>query len=241
MNEQLIERLKKLLALSGNNSSQAEAEAAMQKAQALAIENGIDLALIGDSQVENETEIIREEMEFGKRLPTVSNFVSTILISFFNVRIILSGGRNNGRRLIFIGKREDVQTAKYVYTWLSETMVRCWHNYYERTVGATLDHKQSYLLGFYTGLEVKLEMNRQAVEANKLTNDADKNKYALACVNLSEKIQNFIDNEFDSLRTLPNKRVSVEASSYASGHIAGSNCNIAKGAVGTGRVAGFLS
>ncbi len=75
MNDKIIERLKKLLALAGNNPSQAEAEAAMAKAQAVAIEHGIDLAMLGDSQAESETEIIRDEMEFGQRLPTVNNYI----------------------------------------------------------------------------------------------------------------------------------------------------------------------
>jgi hypothetical protein len=241
MNDQLIEKLKKLLALSGNNPSIAEAEAAMQKAQAIALEHGIDLALIGESQAESEAEIIRDEMEFGKRLPTVNNYVSNILISFFNVRLISTGGRNNGRSLIFVGKRDAVQTAKYVYTWLADTMVRCWHNYYHNTHGALLDHKQSYLVGFYRGLNAKLEMNQHKVESAKLTNDADKNKYAVACVNLKEKIQDFIDEEFGKLGKPPNKKVTMDAASYASGHVAGSNCNIAKGGLAGGRVAGYLS
>ena len=53
MNDALIQKLKKLLALAGNNPSQQEAEAALSKAQALAIENGIDLALVGSNEQED--------------------------------------------------------------------------------------------------------------------------------------------------------------------------------------------
>jgi hypothetical protein len=77
MNDALISKLKKLLALAGNNPSQEEAEAALSKAQALAIENGIDLALIGSN--EDEEAIVRENMEFGQRLPTVNVYVSNVL------------------------------------------------------------------------------------------------------------------------------------------------------------------
>jgi hypothetical protein len=229
MNDKIIERLKKLLALAGNNPSQAEAEAAMAKAQAVAIEHGIDLALIGESQEENETEIIRDEMEFGQRLPTVNNYVCNVLISFFNVKIITSGGRGNGRKLIFIGKRDDINTSKYIYSWLAETMVRCWHSYYSNTSGIALSHKQSYLLGFYNGLANKLNANKRGVEADKLTNEADKNKYAVAVVNLQKKIQDFIDNEFDSLRQPPAKKITMNSGSYSRGVADGNSCNIAKG------------
>lgn len=240
MNDKIIERLKKLLALAGNNPSQAEAEAAMAKAQAVAIEHGIDLAMIGDSQAENETEIIRDEMEFGQRLPTVNNYVANILIKFFNVKIITSGGRNNGRKLIFVGKRDDIHTAKYIYTWLAETMVRCWHSYYKTAVGIPLSHKQSYLLGFYNGLATKMEANKRSVEADKLKTDADKNKYAVAVVNLQKKIQDFIDNEFDNLRKAPAKKIEMNAGSYSRGMVDGSNCNIAKGGIGN-RAVGQLA
>jgi hypothetical protein len=241
MNDAIINRLKKLLALAGNNPSQAEAEAAMAKAQAVAIEHGIDLAMLGESQAENETEIIRDEMEFGQRLPTVNNYVSNILISFFNVKLITSGGRNIGRKLIFIGKRDDIQTAKYIYTWLAETMVRCWHNYYHTASGVALSHKQSYLLGFYNGLESKLELNRRTVESAKLTNDADKSKYAVAVVNLQKKIQDFIENEFDNLRNAPAKRISMNAGSYSRGVADGNSCNIAKGGLNGSRAVGQLT
>jgi hypothetical protein len=240
MNDKIIERLKKLLALAGNNPSQAEAEAALSKAQAVAIEHGIDLAMLGESQAENETEIIRDEMEFGQRLPTVNNYVCNVLIGFFNVKIILSGGRNNGRKLIFVGKRDDIQTAKYIYTWLAETMVRCWHSYYKNASGIALSHKQSYLLGFYNGLSNKLQVNKRSVEADRLKTDDDKNKYAVAVVNLQKKIQDFIDNEFDNLRNGAKKKIQMNADSYSRGITDGANCNIAKGGIGN-RAVGQLA
>lgn len=240
MNDKIIERLKKLLALAGNNPSQAEAEAALSKAQAVAIEHGIDLAMLGESQAENETEIIRDEMEFGQRLPTVNSYVCNVLIGFFNVKIILSGGRNNGRKLIFVGKRDDIQTAKYIYTWLAETMVRCWHSYYKNSSGIALSHKQSYLLGFYNGLSNKLQVNKRSVEADRLKTNDDKNKYAVAVVNLQKKIQDFIDNEFDNLRKGAKKKIEMNADSYSRGITDGANCNIAKGGIGN-RAVGQLT
>ena len=236
MNDALILKLKKLLALAGNNPSQGEAEAALAKAQSLAIENGIDLALIGSS--EDEEDIVRENMEFGQRLPTVNVYISNVLTKFFNVRIITSGGRSGGRKLIFIGKQSDINTAKYVYTWLSETMVRCWHNYYKaNTHVINLSHKQSYLFGFYNGLISKLESNKKTVESDKLKTTEEQNKYAVAVVNLQKKIQDFIDNEFENLRSGATKRISMNNDSYSRGLTDGINCNIAKGGIGNRAVA----
>jgi hypothetical protein len=236
MNDALISKLKKLLALAGNNPSQQEAEAALSKAQALAIENGIDLALIGSN--EDEEAIVRENMEFGQRLPTVNVYVTNVLNKFFNVRIITSGGRYGGRKLIFIGKQSDINTAKYVYTWLSETMVRCWHNYYKaNSYTVNIKHKQSYLFGFYNGLISKLESNKKSVESDKLKTEEQKNKYSVAVVNLEKKIQTFIDNEFTNLRSGVTKRISMNKDSYSRGLTDGINCNIAKGGIGNRAVA----
>jgi len=238
MNDTLINKLKKLLALAGNNPSQQEAEAALAKAQSLAIENGIDLALIGSN--EQEDDIVQDEMEFGGRLPTVNVYITNVLTQFFNVRIITSGGRNSGRKLIFVGKQSDINTAKYVYGWLSDTMVRCWHNYYKNN-DVALSHKQSYLFGFYNGLVNKLDVNKYRVEKEKLKTTEDKSKYAVATVNLEKKIQSFIDDEFPNLRSSATKRISVDTNSYNRGVNDGFVCNIAKGGIDNTHVVGQLA
>ena len=236
MNDALIQKLKKLLALAGNNPSQQEAEAALSKAQALAIENGIDLALIGSN--EQEENVTREDMEFGKRLPTVNNYITNVLTKFFNVRIITSGGRYGGRKLIFIGKQSDINTAKYVYTWLSDTMVNCWHNYYNvNSSTVSISHKQSYLFGFYNGLVSKLDANKVSVEKEKLKTVDEQNKYSIVVVNLQKKIQSFIEDEFPKLRTGATKRISMDSNSYNNGLKDGIICNIAKGGIGNRAVA----
>lgn len=238
MNDALIQKLKKLLALAGNNPSQQEAEAALSKAQSLAIENGIDLALIGSN--EQEDNVVREDMEFGKRLPTVNVYITNVLTKFFNVRIISTGSRYGGRKLIFVGKQSDINTAKYVYTWLSDTMVRCWHSYYKKN-DVDLNNKQSYLFGFYNGLVSKLEANKISVEKERLKTVDDQNKYAIATVNLSKKIQSFIDDEFPSLRTGATKRIAMDSNSYNSGLKDGINCNIVKGGISGNRAVAQLA
>lgn len=239
MNDKLIEKLRKLLALAGNNPSQSEAELAMSKAQEMALEHGIDLALIGQAPDEDDV-IIEERIEMGQRLPTTNTFVTNILTKFFNVRIILSGSRVSGRRLVFVGKKESIDTAKYIYSWLGETMVRCWRTYYDNTPGINLADKQSYLFGFYNGLVGKLNRNRNEIESSKLTNDGDRNKYAVACVNLSQRIQSFIDENFDGIRKTATKSIAINAASYSKGIMDGNACNIAKGGIDN-RVVGMIA
>lgn len=228
MNDALITKLKKLLTLAGNNPSQHEAEAAMTKAQALALENGIDLALIGTLDTD-DNKVLMEGMSFGQRLPTVNNYVVNILMEFFNIKIVFTGNRDLGRGLLFIGKRDDIHTAKYVYRWLADTMVRCWHTYYNMGSGVKLAQKQSYLYGFYHGLTLKLKSNKQSVFDTKLQDDDSRQKYALACVNLEQRMTDFINQEFGNIKKNQTKKISMDSTSYSKGVNDGSTCNIAKG------------
>lgn len=230
MNDILIEKLRKLLAL-GTSSNPHEAELAMQKAQEIALANDINLALVRDASEPENEEILKEYVQMGQRLPTVNNFVTNILIDYFNVRIITSGERRNGRSIVFIGTKDSIATARFVYNYLCDTMVRCWHVYYKNTPNVELSHKQSYCLGFYRGLSDKLAANRKTVESEKLTSDSDKNKWAIACVDLKAKMQDFIDSEFSNLRNAPKKSIQLNNQSYSSGLTDGKNCNIVKGVI----------
>jgi len=232
MNTTLINKLQKLLALAGNNPSQAEAEAAMLKAQSIAMEHGIDLALIGNVSESESESIIQEILEMGQRLPTVNTYVSNILTKFFDVKIILGGSRFSGRMLIFVGTTNSISVAKYIYSWLSETMVRCWKSYYSNNKQTiTLDHKQSYLFGFYNGLCDKLRQAQLQTESVKLKTEEHKNNYAIIRRSMETKLENFISKSFPELKHTSTKKIQVNQNSYASGFKDGTNCNISKGSI----------
>lgn len=240
MNEKLdktIDRIRKLLALAGNNDSQAQAEAALAKAQEIAIANGIDLGKIaGESSPEakQDAEITCEYINYGQRLPTVSTYVNSILTTFFNVRIVLYGNRESGRGILFAGRRSDIETAKYISTWLSDTMVRCWHRYYEQGEhrGVKQAHKQSYLNGFHAGLFAKLNANKTTVENNLLPDANSRNQYALAVVNKEKAVDNMIGKLFPKLRKAPTRTIQHNSAAEFAGYREGQNCNIVKGGLG---------
>lgn len=229
MDNQIVDKITKLLAKANGNITQAEAQLYMEKAQELALKNEIDISSLKNSNA-NESVIINESLTFGKRLPTVNAYVVNILENFFNIRIITSGIRATNRTLHFIGKTADIETSKYVYTWLSETMVRCWKNYYESNSGVQLSQKQSYLMGFYYGLDAKLKKNKNDIISSQ-TSEVQSN-YALAVVNTEARMKKVIEKFFPKLKKAISKTVSVEPSSYYKGIIDGNKCNISKGGIG---------
>ena len=104
----ILDTLKKLIRLSSNNSNQHEAEAAMLKAQQIAIQNNIDIASVSINEETKGKEYLKETKDMGQRLPICHKFTSTLICKYFNVAIILCGGRNSGRTVNFIGTSENV-------------------------------------------------------------------------------------------------------------------------------------
>ena len=229
MDNQIVDKITKLLAKANGNITQAEAQLYMEKAQEIALRNEIDISSLKNLNM-NESEIIRESLTFGKRLPTVNTYVVIILENFFNVRIVTSGRRETNRSVHLIGKTADIETSKYVYAWLSETMIRCWKNYYDSTPGAQLAQKQSYLAGFHTGLNAKLDKNKQDIISSQI--QEVQTNYALAVVNTETRMENAMGKFFPKLKKAISKTVNVDAISYYKGIIDGNECNISKGGIG---------
>jgi len=234
MDNQIVDKITKLLAKANGNISEAEAQLFMAKAQELALRNDIEISSLKNLN-SNENEIIKETLQFGKRLPTVSVYVTSILQNFFNVRVLTYGRRETNRTLYFIGNCADIETAKYVYTWLSETMVRCWKKYYE-TPGTQLSQKQSYLIGFYEGLSTKLTANKNRIVSEQ--SPETQSKYAVVVANKATLIENAIEKFFPKVKVkTATKTVPVETVSYYKGIIDGNNCEISKGGIGGKAVA----
>jgi len=157
-----------------------------------------------------------------------------ILVKFFNVRILLYGDRQNGRGILFVGRRSDITTAKYIHDWLSDKMVACWHAYYSANEhrGVKLAHKQSYLNGFYSGLMNKLAANQSTVESNLLPDADSRSQYALAVVNNQKAIDSHIEKTIGKVRKALAKTINIEGRSHAAGYYEGERCNIVKGGLG---------
>lgn len=164
MNEKLIDKLRKLLRL-GTSSNQHEAELAMQKALEIAQAHGIELSNI--SVEVNQSDIGEDSIQFGQRMPIVSEYVFSILQLFFNVKVIQTGNRLYGRQVILVGSQDHIYTAKYIYDFLADAMDRSWKSYYSVRYGIGLAERKNYFLGFYNGLKHKLdEQKRQTEEQN---------------------------------------------------------------------------
>lgn len=233
MNQNIVDKIRKLLNLGNRGGTQAEAELAMAKAQELAILNNINLSAI---KMNEEVEQYEEKYikEGGRRKSVTQKFVTWILQNHFNVTVIYRGAN-----VIVIGKTSDCQIAEYVQGFLSREMMNLWAEYKRRT-NAPVSARNSFIYGVYVGLNKKLVESKSKVENDKFKEIADlqgydeaekiKGNYQLAVIDSSKERENAVKKFCPRLRHV---NTSVGRTHFgdavSSGRIAGSNINLRKG------------
>jgi len=209
ISDSLVEKIKGLLRLS-TSQNQHEAELAMQKAKALAVKYEIDLVSIdafNDNAPKNEP-ITRESIEAGKRLSVSQHHISRLLIDYFNVKVIYSGGRWGGKQITFIGRGRDIEIASYLNDYLNQEFLRLWRKYYDENEknGVTISHRAGFIYGLAQGLGGKLaESQTQTEQESFAASPAEKVQkikecYALAIVNHKKNLEDKVAEFYPHLR-----------------------------------------
>jgi hypothetical protein len=204
MNEQVLNKLKKLLSLTVS-ANPHEAELALEKATAIAAQAGIDLALIDVKQEQApKIELVKESVSLGNRLPTVQKYINWILMNHFNVRLIISGSRNGGRSISILGDKVDVEFAKHVNGFLSEDMQRRW-DYYKASNNLSIKHKQTFLYNLYRGLNDKLHKAKEQAVTERFNQipaeqkESAQNKYSLVIKTKTDLVNDFVAKNYPRL------------------------------------------
>lgn len=170
-NQKVIDKIKKLLALSENNPSEQEAESAMLTAQRLMAEHGIVIDDVKQAVV-GESEVISGHTEFMARMPWWHRaLVKVIAPNFkcdYTIHSLRKNGRLAGRAARFFGHPEDVEICKTVYCyavrqagWLADVYAR---EYKRRSnVSSVNGIKNDFLNGFICGIRDKF---KEQIEKN---------------------------------------------------------------------------
>lgn len=158
--ENIISKIEKLLALAGNNPSEAEAQAAMLKAQKLMAEHNLDMA-----QFKNKSKEEKEAVtEYFKGYHNTNWAISLAGVICNNFRCNLL--RAPGYGLVFVGLKEDVAICKAVFTFAANTLDRNMmklRRQYRKQGLSTEGISGDYAAGFIAGLRAKY---KEQVEEN---------------------------------------------------------------------------
>lgn len=199
----IVAKLKKLLTLN-RDATGAEAETALVMATKLATKYEIDIASIElETGVQKKEEMVNSDKSVGPRLPVTQKWVSWLLQNCFNVSLVYSGSRWGGRRICFLGRKSDVEFAKYVNDFLNEHMLRSWQ-YYQKTNKVDTRYRASYFHGFYEGLKSKLTeaKKNQQTESLSTVSKTVADRYALTIVDEEKARKDFVSQQFTSLRNV---------------------------------------
>lgn len=148
----IISKIEKLLALAGNNPSEAEAQAAMLKAQKLMAEHNLDLAQFKDKPQEKK-EAIKDYVEGYHNTNWAISLAKVICDNF---RCNLLKAPHYG--LVFVGLKEDVAICKAVFIFAAQTLdknMKKLRRQYRKQGLPTDGISGDYSTGFIAGLKAK--------------------------------------------------------------------------------------
>lgn len=232
MNPIILEKLKKLLQLH-KGASGAESDLALEKAQALATQHNIDLALAVVQEPVKE-EFVEGEYVEKKRKCVAQRFISRILGDHFNVKVIYSGSRFYGQKILFLGRKSDVDFAIYVQGFLKSHMLNAWDNY-KKLNDVKTSHRATFFEGFWRGLDLKLSEAKKKQENESFgglapeIQDSSREKYALVVQNEKVERENFVKKKYEKLRKLQSARLNYYGGDTSSaGFSHGYTTNIAR-------------
>ena len=178
--EQVINKIKKLFRLSGNNPSQEEAETAMMKAQELMAKHGLQMNKIG---FETKQEVSKTYT--GTRTTRIwwweKQLANTIAPNFRCISVVQDFGSE--KQLFFVGHHCDTVLAKEVYEYARHYILFAVKEYAQETQKNMREVKNQFLSGFVRGLQQKFEDQKKQHQ-----------EWGLVLA-MSQDVQDYIQNE----------------------------------------------
>lgn len=206
MNDAIIERITKILALANDKAAQpGEIEAALAKAKELAIRHSIDIGSI-DSEKNGKSKTV-DGIVTDTSLNIKSKYeqpyhpcIYRILEDCFDVKIIRRttgakmGACNQLRWLYIIGDPTDVAIAKAIFPWLQKLFPA---SLTEQVKAGRLTYSMAHTNGWYYGLEFGIcKANKR--EKDKLSAQ-DQQTYAMVVRDKNKALDDYIEKEFPNL------------------------------------------
>jgi hypothetical protein len=217
----IIERVKKLLALSTSANANEAANAAA------AANRLIDAYRLSSADLEtNEDEIdpMEEDQDFvyeSGRITAWKVSLVNVLASHYGLAIINKPDYSTGRmtsRYRLVGRRNDIAVAKYMFSYL---MNECLRLSVSEARGRGRIFAASYYQGFVSGIREQLNASR--VEAKKNATEAA----IIKIDSRSKEANDFLNGQYKSLKYSKHTSQSqIDCYAYGKGQVAGKNTHL---------------
>jgi hypothetical protein len=162
MKEKLIDKIKKLLALAGNNSNESEAMAAMAKVQELLAENSLSMADIPEGEREDD-ETVMEDYDGRSRH---AKWQTYILLALAQINDCEYFKHRNGTRII-VGRKIRIEIVRSMADYLFGVVER---EAEAQRDGRTRKWVNDFKLGMATRINQRLK-ERYAITENSVATE----------------------------------------------------------------------
>jgi hypothetical protein len=233
----ILKRVKKLLALSNKNSNENEAAAAAAKAQELLLSYNLSMAQVESTEFEKREQVshVYREIFRQNRINWKIDLANTV------AKANLCNLLTSGRRLIWIGKPSNIEVAEFLWATLCDDLeIICdkrWNDIIrlremEKQTGINLFtsyslryvHGKTWKNSFYYGA---IDTIGQRLNESKKNMSTDPNMSAL--IVLSDKeIENYVGRVWPKLGK-SNINFNLYGSAYESGRAAGKSIQFKQG------------
>ncbi len=218
MKQDVIEKIRKLLALA-NSSNEHEARLAAEKASELLLRHNLKTQDLGGDQSYDA-----EEFFEGSRLREHTPWVISILKKHFFVEIVSSRTAHLGRRagaaaviyrttLTMVGEETNLQVGHYVFAFLDRKFPELWRAFHAQSKRS---RARNYYAGLHAGLSQQLYGARRRIEN-------DTGLVVAPDPNLPAEVERLIGKTKPTTHGGPRRRAS---NAFFAGLIAGRNLKI---------------
>ncbi len=214
---QIIDRVRKLLALGGSDNEH-EAALAVQRAAELLARHRLDF----DALAEGEGLVHRTINTGGRTLPVHRKAICNILETCFLVRVICASLYDpladvSLKTIEVLGREEDAAIAEHCYHFLEDRLEVLWQRNRRAFAGNGRTARQSYFLGLLAGFRQTLERGLAASRAatGKLVQGkAQPAAAGLPVLTAEQRLEEFVASRFPRLRRMRSQGISMHPEAY---------------------------
>lgn len=224
MNDNVVERIKKLLRLA-QSSNPHEAELALARAFELAQKHQIDVSTV-DMDEESER-IMHEWFHVGARVSLLQRLTIGIVMTFFHVNACLSPAR---RGCVFVGTETDIAIANYVYDFILRQGRRQLGEYELSEKRSrrrmTPNKRRGFIQGFIYGISRQLGDRRDAAAI-------DDSRTAIVLAEKEKQRDDYMAALVPETEPIVERKTKKNTDALWSGYLAGKSTTVNKPLTGT--------
>ena len=214
---QIIDRVRKLLALGGSDNEH-EAALAVQRAAELLTRHRLDF----DALAEGEGLVHRTINTGGRTLPVHRKAICTMLETCFSVRVICASLYDphadvSLKTIEVLGREEDAAIAEHCYHFLEDRLEALWQRNRRTFAGNGRTARQSYFLGLLAGFRQTLEQGLVANRGATGQPVQEKSQPATAglpALTAEQRLDNFVAFRYPRLRRIRRQGISMHPEAY---------------------------